>query len=195
MKTLLLMAAFAIGAAASPPPDQADDAKFVEAFVATPVTDLTPPAITRFMHVDPKTLPPKLQTRYDSRRVELQALRQLAESKKKGLIRSPEKDCAIATESKSDSADALSMGGFEEIQEDEEQMLQDKTQCTERDLMCESSLQIVVVRDPKTHKIKRRRLFLLPNDPLMALVGSYRANKNVGGNTNFFGRPNVLCTH
>jgi hypothetical protein len=184
-----------VAVSAAAPPGQQDDVKFAETFVATPVDALTPAAIGRFMRLDAKALPPKLRLKHEARRVELQALRQLSESKKKGLIRSPEKDCAIPAEAKSDEASPLTMAGFSEIQEDEEQMLLEKTQCTERDLMCESSLQIVVLRDKKTNKITGRRLFLYPSDPLMALVAAYRSSRNVGGNTNFFGRPNVLCTH
>jgi hypothetical protein len=194
MKAIVLLA-LAVGAAAAPASNQADDATFVETFVKTPVEALTPPAIHRFMKVDAKILSPKLRMQYDSKRVELQTLKQLAESKKKGLIRSPDKECAVPAEAKSGDSAPLTMAGFVEIGEDELQMLQDKTQCTERDLMCESSLQIVLERDRKTNKVKRRRVYLYPNDPLMALVAAYRSSKNVGGNSNFFGRPNVLCTH
>lgn len=189
MTSLLLFLALWAGA------EEAADVKFVEGFIKTPVERLDPSTIDRYMAIKPDALPKKLQLKYQARRVELQTLKQLAGDKKKGLIRMPEKECTVPSEAKSDQPAALAMGGFEEITDEEEQYILDKTQCTERDLLCESSLQIVVVRDAKTNKVKKRRYFLYPGDPLMALVGASRGGKNIGGNTSFFSRPTLLCSH
>lgn len=197
MKTFLLLAALAASSHADSQAKTADPktVKFVESFVKAAIEDIPPERVEDFMKVDPETLPAKLRDRYNARKFELNALKQLAESKKKGTLRWPEKDCEIPSEAKSDQAGMLKMAGFEEIKEEEENHLLQKTQCTERDLMCEFSLQITLVRDPKTQKIKGRRYFLYTTDPLFALVAAYRSSKNVGGNTNFFGRANITCSH
>ena len=58
----------------------------------------------------------------------------------------PKADCSIAKEAKGDSAGVLKMAGYEEITDDEERWVMDKTKCTERDLMCEFTLQVVTPR-------------------------------------------------
>lgn len=192
---IVLGLALTLWAAAAQPAAAPEDVKFVEVFIKTSISDLTAAKIEHFMAIDARTLPKKLRLSYQARRVELHTLKQLAEGRKKGTVRTPEKDCAVPAEAKSDEPVALVQAGFMELQEDEEQYLLDKTQCTERDLLCESSLQIIVERDRKTQKVRRRRYFLYPSDPLSAFIAGYRAGGNVGGNTNFFGRSNVLCSH
>ncbi len=188
-------AQLSLRAAESPKKATADQVKIVEFFIKTPVSQLPPDRVDDFMAVDVQTLPVKLREPYKARQLELYTLKHLAANNKKGLIRMPEKSCAIPDEAKSDKSGIMRAAGFMEIKEDEEQMLLEKTQCTERDLMCESSLQIVVERVPKTNKVKRRRYFLYTTDPLTALVAGYRSGKNVGGNTNFFSKAAMLCSH
>ncbi|MDE2237189.1 MAG: hypothetical protein KGK30_04820 [Elusimicrobia bacterium] len=182
-------------AAKAKPKASRQEIKFVESFLRTPIAKLPTNRIDDFMSVDPQTLPARLRRPYAARRLELQTCKQLAEGKKKGPILMSSKDCAIPKEAKSDSARILKMAGFEEIQEDEEQYLIHRTSCSERDMMCDYSLQIIITRD-KQGRPARRRYFLYPNDPLMALVAEYRSHGRVGGNTNFFGgKMGVLCTH
>ena len=194
MNALALAAALSFVAFGADAP-KSHEVKMVEYFVKTPVQELPPANVEEFLAIDPATLPVKLRAPFAARRLELLTLKQLNAGKKRGTIRTPEKDCAIPDEAKSDKAPALKMAGFEEIQPDEEQHVLTTTQCTERDLMCEFSLQIVLQRDPKTNTVKGRRYFLYPTDPLMALVASYRSGKMAGGNTNFFGGAHVLCSH
>ena len=147
------------------------------------------------MAVDIQTLPAPLRPRYKARRLELHTLKHIAEGKKKGTVRIPEADCDIPDEAKDDDPGTLVMAGFVEIAEDEKEYIEEKTKCTERDLMCEFSMQIVVERHKKTNKVKRRRFFLHSNDPLFSLIGAYRSNKRIGGNTPFFGQAWGLCSH
>jgi hypothetical protein len=169
--------------------------KFVEQFLKVPVEELEASEIEDFLTIDPKVLPKRLQRPYEARKLELFTLRHLAYSRKKGLVRTPDKDCSIPMEAKSGDPLSLKRAGYMPIGEDEEQNLIDKTKCTERELMCETTLQVVIVKDEKTGKVKKRRYFLYPNDPLMPLIAAYREGKNIGGNTNFFSQPSMLCTH
>jgi hypothetical protein len=193
MKAALLALLCLVSAAEAA--EKSHEQKLVEYFVNTPVSELPPENVNEFMAVDPQKLPAKLRPKFEARKLELNTMKQLAAGKKRGSIRTPEKNCDVPDEAKSDQPAALKMAGFEEIQDDEEEWILKQTQCTERDLLCEFSLQIVVERDPKTKKVKRRRYYLYPTDPLMAIVASYRSQSGAGGNTNFFGRGSLLCSH
>lgn len=169
--------------------------KFIESFVSIPVDQVPPDRVGDFMKVDLTTLPKKLRTKAEARKLELHALKDLAEGKKRGSLRLPEATCQINDDAKSDDPAALKMAGFEEIDGAEEEHIERETSCTERDMMCEFSLQIVLVRDKKTNKVKGKRYFLHSNDPLMALVGAYRKGSGAGGNTPFFGGMKPTCSH
>ena len=193
----LLLGLCAAADVQKPKPD-ADTLKMVEFFLKTPVSQLPPDLpssyVDRFMAVDPETLPAKLRKRVAAKKLEFHTLAHLATGNKKGLIRIPDDNCAIPVDSKSDDAKTLIMAGYQEIEELEKDIIQEKSKCTERDMMCEFSLQIVVERDPKTQKVKRRRFFLYDTDPLFAFIAEYRGRGRVGGNTPFFGQPKALCS-
>jgi hypothetical protein len=193
--TALLFLVSATKVAETQAAEKTHEQKLVEYFVNTPINELPPENVDEFMAVDAQKLPAKLRPKFEARKLELQTLKQLAANKKKGTIRTPEKNCAVPDEAKSNDPKSLGIAGFEEITDSEEHCVMEKTQCTERDMLCEFSLQIVVQRHPKTHKVVGRRLFLYPTDPLMALVGACRSKNGAGGNTNFFGSASVLCSH
>jgi hypothetical protein len=195
MRALAALTALFLLVSAAEAAEKSHEVKMVEFFVKTPVQELPAENIDEFLAIDPAKLPAKLRTPFAARKLELQTLKQLNFGKKKGTIRTPEKNCSIPDEAKSDQPAALKMAGFEELTEDEEGHVLTTTECTERDLMCEFSMQIVLERDAKTKRVKRRRYYLYPTDPLMAIVASYRSGKGAGGNTNFFGRGSVLCSH
>ena len=77
------------------------------------------------------------------------------------------------------------MAGYEEIFEGEERYLVDKTKCSQKQQMCEFSLQVILEKQPGTKSVLKR-YFLHSRDPLMALVGEYRASGR-RRNTDFFG--------
>lgn len=168
-----------------------DTLDMVKAFLAVPTEQLPAEHIPRFLAVDPEALPVKLRQRYLAKRVELYTLKQIADGEKRGIVRMPEDDCAIPKDIHSGIITILKIAHYVEITEDEEKYLEDHTHCTERDLMCEFSLQLVVKREAKT-KEPRRTLFLYVKDPLMNLVGRYR-EQGRDRQTNFFGVAGVSC--
>jgi len=191
----LPVAGRAAGEAAALPkagaPSAQDTAALVQAFLDTPIAELPPDFIPEFLAVNPDDLPQKLRQPFAAKRLELYTLKQLVEGRKKGGVRMPQADCSIAKEAKGDSVGVLKMAGYEEITDDEESWVMGKTQCTERDLMCEFTLQVVTGKAKKTGHA-RRFLFLHPKDPMFALVAQYREQGRVK-QTNFFGIGSPVC--
>lgn len=163
-----------------------DTLAMVEAFLKLPTPSLPPDSIPRFLAVEPKALPKKQRTAFMAKRLELYTLRQMAEGKRKGNVRMPEKDCAVSQDAKSGVLRVLLMAGYVEISQDEENYLINETRCTEHSLMCEFSLQIVV-ETSGGKGAARRRLFLYPSDPAFALLADYRSMGGRRHQTNLFG--------
>ena len=161
----------------------AETEKEVPRFVKMDVGDMTPGYIEHMLKVDAKDVPEKLRKKFEAKKLELYTMKQLGEGKRKGTIRMPEKDCAALSESKSQDIKALLMVGYTEVFDHEIVYLQKNTRCTERQMMCEFSLQIVL---EKKAKFTEKRYFLHAKDPLMALVSQYR-EKGGSRDTNFFG--------
>ncbi|MCX5797253.1 MAG: hypothetical protein NTY77_17315 [Elusimicrobia bacterium] len=167
-----------------------DTVEMVEAFLKMPTAELPPEHIPRFLAVDPAALPKKLRRPYEARRLELYTLKQLGQTRKKGNIITPEDHCEAPKDAKSQDISLLMKVGYVEITEEEKDWLTHRTHCTEQDMLCEFTLQILdekVGSGPKARK--RRRYFLFCGagcDPLMVLVGVYRARVK-DPNTNFFG--------
>lgn len=156
------------------------------------LSELSSEKIEEFLAVDAESLPKKLRQRFKAKSLELRNWMQMRKGKEKGIIRMPEKNCSPVSGSKGDEVQVLIMAGFTEITKQEKEYLERKTKCTEEDMMCEFTLQIVV--EKKTKGFKQRRFFLHPRDPLMAFVGEFRAGAK-GGNTNFFGIGGPSCSH
>lgn len=188
---LLLALWLAVSARAEKAPASPEIVKSVDEFVKTPTADLPPDAIEGFLKVDVETLPKKLQDAYRAKRLELYVLKQLADGKKKGMMRMPEKACDVPEETVAANAAVYKAAGLGEIESNEVECVQDRTHCSQRELMCEFTLRVVVEKDKKGNK--RFRFFLSPNDPLMAIVAACR---NVGGkDSNFFGSMTPSCLH
>ena len=193
---LCLPAAARAAGEATPPakagtPAAKDTVELVQAFLDTPTTELPPDFIPEFLAVNPDVLPKKLQQPFLAKRLELYTLKQIVGGKKKGVVRMPEENCSIVKEAKGDSAGVLQMAGFEPITEDEELWLMKQTKCTEHDLMCEFTLQVVIAKTKKTG-YARKFLFLHPKDPIFALVEQYRQVGRIK-QTNFFGIGTPMC--
>lgn len=169
----------------------ADDVKLVRLFLKLPTADLPEEAVPHFLEIDPETLPKKLREPYKGKRLELYTLKQMADNKKKGLIRSPDPACEQVQQAKSQDIAALRLAHYEEISVQDELCLEKQTHCTERGMMCEFSLQIV---DEKKKKGKLRHYFLYPGDPLAVLLIPCRPGTKVGGNSNFFSAMKPSCT-
>ena len=198
MKTLALVLLGFLAARgqarAEPVPADAETVKFVQYFVKTPVQELQADWIDNFLAIDPGTLPKKLRRSYEARKLELYTLKQVSDSKKKGLLVKTGDDCSIPKDAKSADVALLRMAGYQEIFEDEEKFVIEKTQCSQKQQMCEFTLQVVLEKQPGT-KLVRKRYFLHGRDPLMALVAEHRASGE-HRNTNFFGLGAFpSCTH
>jgi hypothetical protein len=178
-------------AASQPAPLDPDTMDMVKAFLKMPTEQLPVEHIPKFLAVDPEALPANLRQRFVAKKVELYTLKQLADGRKRGAVRMPEENCAAPKDSKSSMIGILHMAGYVDITEDEEKFVEDHTHCTENDLMCEFTLQIVVERVGKK-KEPRRTLLLHVKDPLMTLVGQYR-DQGREKQTNFFGMMGVSC--
>lgn len=172
-------------------PVDADTLALVKTFIKTPTDQLPVEHIGRFLAVDPHALPAKLQRPFVAKRVELYTLKQLADGKKRGNIRMPEEHCSIPKDSQTTSIGILQLAGYAEIFDDEEQFVMEKTQCTEHDLMCEFTLQVILVAGKKKTETQRR-LFMHGKDPMMALISQYREMGRVK-QTNFFGIGFPTC--
>jgi len=167
-----------------------DKVALVQAFLKTPTAELSPELIPVFVAVDPAELPPKLRKPFAAKRLELYTLKQIADGRKKGGVRMPEADCSIPKEAKSGSIGVLKMAGYEEISNEEEKFVEKETKCTERDLMCEFSLQIVMEKTAKSQET-RHYYFLHTRDPLFGVVAQYRQGHS--GQTHFFGLGAPVC--
>jgi hypothetical protein len=182
----MLVAPVSSGETATP-----ETIKGVEKFLKTPVNELPTESIEGFLRVDPNTLPAKLQDKYKARRIELYTLKQLAEGKKKGLMRMMDKTCNIPEETKGGSGGVYQAAGYNEIDGSEVDCASKRTGCSTQEMMCEFTLRLVIETDPKGKK--KYRWFLNPRDPLMAIVTACRGG--TGDNSNFFGGMTASCTH
>ncbi len=195
MPALILSLLLAQTLFAGTAPAAKDTVDMVEAFVKLPIDQMPADHIDEFVAVDPESLPKKLQKGFKARRLELYTLKQLFKRKKEGTIISSDDSCAVPHEAKSGEIGLLTMVGYVEIFEDEKRWLEDKTKCTERDMMCNFTLQIV---DDVVKKKKVRKYFLYCKgaacDALMVLVGAHRSQV-AGKQTNFFGSGAPVCTH
>jgi hypothetical protein len=192
----LLWAALLPGAAAAPA--DTDTVKMVEFFIKAPVESLPADHIDEFLAVDSDFLPQKMRVKFKAKKLELYTLKQLAHRKKYVTIISAEETCEVPHEAKSGEIDLLKMVGYQEITEDEEQWVQQKTKCSERKMLCEFTLQIVDENvGTKNRKKVRRRYFLYCKnacDPLYVLVGAHRAQAD-GKQTDFYGVGSPVCTN
>jgi hypothetical protein len=162
--------------------------KLVEQFTNLETADLPVEAIPQFMAVDVKTLPSKLRSKYQAKKLELIALKKNADGKKKGFFRrmGNDKQAQCTPEEGDEQTVAmLPQMGFEPINEEEEKFLMQKTNCTECELNEEFSLTMYIVPPKKKGEKATRYMFLSQNDPLMGLIASYRSGGT--GPTAFFG--------
>ena len=168
-----------------------DTLAMVKAFLKMPTDQLPAEHIPKFLAVDPDSLPVNLRERFLAKKVELYSLKQIADGNKRGSVRMPQEDCAVSKDARSPIVKLLRMAGYLDITEDEEKFVMDHTHCTEHDLMCEFTLQVVAEPVGKKKEV-RRKLLLHVRDPLMTLVGQYR-DQGREKQTNFFGMMGASC--
>ena len=159
----------------------------MELFLKADTAELPPEQIPRFLSVPPASLPSKLRERCQAKQSELKALMRLSKSKKKGPLKrlgvEEKAECRIEEGSALYIQTLLSFG-FDEIYEDEEKFLMERTRCEECELQEESSLTLVLVPAKKKGERPFKRMFMSMNDPFHAIIAAYR--KKAGAQTDFF---------
>ncbi|MCR4296254.1 MAG: hypothetical protein NUW21_12020 [Elusimicrobia bacterium] len=158
--------------AADDGPDEETRVKIAEYMLKTPLDEANPTLVSGFMKLDTATLPKKLREKSRARQMEIDAVVKIHKGKKKGPFRFPE-TCTPKVYKGAEGLRAMQMiHGNGEIEGDEKDYIERKTNCTEEQLMCEFSLNIVVIMRPG--KPPLQRFFLMDMDPLMALVAEKR---------------------
>ncbi len=214
MRKLILAAAIFLFPLLSQAAASKDQVKLVEYFLKTPTKNLNPDMVPAFLSVGSQNLPKKLREKYTAKVMELYSLRKTAEGKKEGFIRTPDdsspqcrefrvkkglrmyssvfpKDL-IKGKSVPEIMRMLRLGHFARLSGQYMPCLQKKTQCTEQDMVCGFTLNIL---SAKKGKGRRNYYFIYENDPL-GVAYSLCERPGVGKNTHFFGeKPSVLCSH
>lgn len=200
MLPLILLAALAASTAPAAAPASTETVHLVELFLKAPIDQLPPESLERLLGLDPESLPKKLRRPYQARSLEIQSLKHMADRKKKGSVLTPEDKCEVPKPAKSQDVKVLMGAGYQEITDEEERWLTQKTRCTEHDMLCEFTLQILdEQRGTGKKKTVERRYFLYCRgascDPLMILVGVHRAGAKAP-QSNFFGvQSSPICSH
>lgn len=179
---ILCLASHAI-AADSSGPDEATRIKIAEYMLKTPMNEADPGLVSGFMKLDTLTLPPKLRDKARAKQMEIDAIVKIHNGKKKGPFRFPAA-CEIKRYEGPEGIRIMGMIiGNEEIAGEEEEYIELKANCTEEQLICEFSLNIVLMK--RKDKPPLKRYFLMSQDPLMALVAEKRGGGGSAGNKYF----------
>jgi len=182
VKLLLVFLCLAVPAFADGP-DEATKIKMVEYMLKTPMNEANPDLVAGFMKLDPETLPKKLRDKARGKQMEIDAIVKLHKGKKKGPFRFPVA-CEIKRYEGPEGIRIMNyIIGNEEIAWEEEEYIEKKANCTEEQLICEFSLNIVLMK--RKDKPPLKRYFLMGQDPLMALVAEKRAGGASAGNAYF----------
>lgn len=193
--TIALMTGLALAPwlSAAAPPKTADKSTvhFVEVFLGTPTTNLTPDSVVFFMSLDIKTLPNRLQEPSRARRSELLALKKISDGKKKPPIRRLGLDaprCEDPMEGTPRLLKALELAGFVEVKEEDVKAAQEETHCSECELETEFTL-IRVSMDEKVGKTTRKKIhfFFYGGDPIFIFIRAHQSGQPVTTGTAFFG--------
>ena len=184
MKILaLVLCLTGLAVTASAGPDQETQIKMVEYMLKTPLDQSDPVLVSGFMKIDTAALPKKLRDKARARQMEIDAIVKIHQGKKKGPFRFPAA-CEIKRYEGPEGIRIMGMiMGNEEIMSDEEEYIEKKANCTEDQLICEFSLNIVIMK--RKDKPPLKRYFLMGQDPLMALVAEKRGGGASAGNKYF----------
>lgn len=169
--------------------DEADRIKLVQYMLKTPTADADPNLVAPFMQLDVETLPKKYREKARAKQVEIQLLMKVSKGKKKGPFRYPE--ACQAKRYGPEGVQIMNMIiGNVEIEVDEVDYVKLKTNCSEEQLICEFSLNVVVI--PRKDKPPLVKYYLMESDPLMALVAEKRGGGASAGN-NYFQELKPSC--
>ena len=174
-------------------PDEKTKIKIVEYMFKTPLDQASPAVVGPFLELDAETLPKGLRAKARAKQLDVRTLFKLHDTKKKGSVLPVVEGCTATSFVKPmKEIPAYQMAGYQEITEDEEKGVMERTLCQEVDLGCHFSLTVFTDTNPKIP----RRLFLHGNDPMMTMVAATRAKSkaSIGGN-GYFGIGGVSCMH
>lgn len=164
-------------------PDEATRVKMAEYMLKTPLDEANPTLVSGFMQMDTNTLPKKLREKARAKQMQIDAIVKIHKGKKKGPFRFPAA-CEIKRYEGPEGIRIMGLIiGNSEITEEEEEYLELKGNCTEEQLMCEFSLNIVLLK--RKDKPPLKKYFLMEADPLMAWVAEKRGGGASAGNQYF----------
>ncbi|MDO8756567.1 MAG: hypothetical protein Q7J64_01020 [Elusimicrobiota bacterium] len=185
MKILALLL-WLVAFAAPAPAEELDEetrVKIAQYMLKTPLDEADPTLVSGFMKIDTSTLPKKLREKARARQMEIDAVVKIHKGKKKGPFRFPV-SCEIK---RYEGAEGIRIMGLiignTEITQEEEEYLELKGNCTEEQLICEFSLNVVLIK--RKDKPTLRRYFMMEQDPLMAWVAEKRGGGASAGNQYF----------
>lgn len=185
MKTLALLLfffGFAVPLHAEEP-DEETRLKTAQYMLKTPLDLANPTVVAAFMKLDTTKLPVKLREKARAKQLEVDGVVKIHKGKKKGPFRFP----AACEIKRYEGPEGIRIMGYiignTEITQDEEEYLELKGNCTEDQLICEFSLNVVLIK--RKDKPPLRRYFLLEGDPLMAWVAEKRGGGASAGNNYF----------
>lgn len=179
----LILCLAALAAAADSGPDEATRIKMVEYMLKTPMNEADPTLVSGFMQIDAGTLPKKLRDKARAKQMEVDAIVKIHKGKKQGPFRFPAPGCVPKRYGPEGVRIMAMIQGNAEIAWEEEDYVEKKTNCTEDQLLCEFSLNVVVI--PRKGQPPLKRFYLMEQDPLMALVAEKRGGGGSAGNRYF----------
>jgi hypothetical protein len=180
------------------------DDQIIATVIKGDIADLDPRVVRRFLELDLEKLPEKKRRSARAKRLAIETALRLSDGKKKGGIRTvpPEKVPKEKGDDRSDSVycgqkrqaesdgPMLAMAGFNEIDPSVMDCVEQKTNCSEADLMCEFTLH-VTLGPPTRDGLRRKRYYVHANDPIQGKVAECMGKG--GGQTPFFGTTVLAC--
>lgn len=164
--------------------------RLVEMILKVPVAELPAESVPYFLSVDTAALPSRLLVAYQVKRIDLLALKRLAEAKARSSQRPASQADALACGQPERMAEKglrlLKRMGFIEIPEDEVDWVMKETECTLCELRTGFSLVMAEVPVKGGRDKFRPRFLLKEEDPLEALLVQHREGLTPRG-TSFFG--------
>lgn len=183
MKALALILCLAGPLFAADAMDDETRDKVVAYMLKTPLSEADPVVASGFMKIDAQSLPPKLRDKAKAKQLEIDAAVKIRRGKKKGPFRFPAA-CEIKRYEGPEGMRVMGLiMGNQQIEGEEEEYIEKKTNCSEDQLICEFSLNIVIMK--RKDKPPLKHYFLMETDPLFALVAEKRGGGASAGNTYF----------
>lgn len=179
---ILCLAGFAVPLHAEEP-DEETRIKTAQYMLKMPLDQANPTVVAAFMKLDTNTLPPKLRDKARAKQLEIDGVVKIHKGKKKGPFRFPDACQPKFYEGPEGMRVMRLIVGNAEISGEEEEYLELKGNCTEEQLMCEFSLNVVIMK--RKDKVAVKHYFLMEADPLMAWVAEKRGGGASAGNNYF----------